>query len=784
MTEKSHPAAGGARALATVCGRYRWAVLVLWLVGVLGIALYARAEGPRTSADVAVPGSDSARALALAGETVPGGKLNDTASVVLHSRRGTLDDPPAHDQVTAMTAELTKLPGLVIVADPFSPVGPLVLGTQPISADRRTGITSVVLKSSALEPDRDAARRIIDIARAYDGPDLQVEVAGPGATALNATTVSPGPLLIAALGAVLFLGITLRSRFAVALCAAAVGAGTISAVGVTVVLSHLLTTTPLALLLAGLIAAGTSLGGAIVVVHRAQESLRAGARPVDAASEASGRSGTAVAVGSLAVAAAMAVVVQLDLSSFDAIAVGAVAAGVVTALIMITLLPALLSLGGPHLLGWVERHHVETTGAGLRQRPGVRAWWARWMERRPAHAAVIGSLVLVTFAAMAVPIDLGGADDGVDPTSMSTRRAYDLLSAEFFPGLNGPMLALLDRRGSQVTAAEAVAVLAKTPGVEDAALGAENPERGLAMIRILPEAAPRTPEAVDLLHRLRDQVTPTLVGDTTARIYIGGATAISTDIAADFQGATTKLFAVVLVVFALFGFLLLGSALPAAALAATAVLSALAAAGQIALLFQTDAFARSIGLTSGPVEPSFLALILIAVISLSPGLNLNLLVGLSEHRDPPALTTRRARRADKGPIATGHAEIGHVVLTMNLVMLFIFAAVAAQPSRLMKVIGVGLATGVTLDAFVLRATVLPALLHLLRRRGRRDGAVRRAPEAPTRALAASAASATPSMTTAAQTAPVRGARRPSLGARAMEAHAAPPPRSVPETERG
>jgi hypothetical protein len=53
------------------------------------------------------------------------------------------------------------------------------------------------------------------------------------------------------------------------------------------------------------------------------------------------------------------------------------------------------------------------------------------------------------------------------------------------------------------------------------------------------------------------------------------------------------------------------------------------------------------------------------------------------------------------------------MLTMNLVMLFLFAAVAAQPARMMMVIGCGLAAGVAIDAFVLRATLLPALLHLL-----------------------------------------------------------------------
>jgi hypothetical protein len=59
---------------------------------------------------------------------------------------------------------------------------------------------------------------------------------------------------------------------------------------------------------------------------------------------------------------------------------------------------------------------------------------------------------------------------------------------------------------------------------------------------------------------------------------------------------------------------------------------------------------------------------------------------------------------------------------MNLVMLFLFAAVAAEPARMMKVIGCGLAAGVAIDAFVLRAALLPALLHLLDPRRSRQNA--------------------------------------------------------------
>nr|MDT0663728.1 hypothetical protein [Micromonospora sp. DSM 115978] len=245
--------------------------------------MLARDDGGQVSIEVASPCSDSARALELAGEVLPGGKLSGTATVVMQGRRGTVDDLHVSAQVATMAAELGKVPGVLLAVDPLNPAASVVLGTDPVSADRRTWITSVVLEESALEPDRARAQQIIDLARAYDGPDMQVEVAGPGATALNATNVSPGPLVAAAVAALLLLGVTLRSRFAVLVCGAVAGASAVFAVSVTVLLSGTFATSPFSLLLAGVVATATSLGGAVVVVHRTQSSLRRGSAPLAAA---------------------------------------------------------------------------------------------------------------------------------------------------------------------------------------------------------------------------------------------------------------------------------------------------------------------------------------------------------------------------------------------------------------------------------------------------------------------------------------------------------------------
>jgi uncharacterized membrane protein YdfJ with MMPL/SSD domain len=703
--------------LSALCARHRWVAVGLWAICLVTMTLAARAEGSHFDTSVAVPGSDSARALDLAGQALGGHGLPDTETVVVHARHGTVDDPLTHAQIDALVARLKTVPKASAVVGPFSPGAAFVAGVDPVSTNRQTAIVTVVMKGSALNPDRTAAKRLVATARGYDGPDLEVELAGAGPTAVIDTTITAWPILIALVAALLVLSLTLRSRGAVLVCALTGAVATATALVLVLLLSHATTMTIYAPLIAAVVAAGTSLGGAVVVVHRAQSCLRAG-DPPEAVSRAAARMGAAIACGGFCVTLAMTAVAMVGLPFFGGVALGPAAAGAATGLVTLTLLPALLPMWGPRLLGWTERHHLKTSGRGLNYPPGLRTRWARLVRRRPLITACVSGLVLLAFAVPALALQLGGADDGAESKSLTTRRAYDLLSADYFAGANGPMLVSVDvgHGASPVSPEAVVAALAKTPGVDRAAVEVNNTQLGVAVIRLFPTTGPRSPDTVTLLHRLRDQVIPGALAGSSSQAYIGGATAIFVDMAASFQGATTEFLVGVLLVVAAFGILMLRSVTLGSTLAVAIVLAILAAAGALALLFQTSLATRVLGLATGPVDPSLLVLVLASVFGLLPGLNLSLLARLTEQPEAAPAGDASAPRLT-GPVQRGHADVGHVALAMNLVMLFIFAAVAAEPARMMKVIGCGLAAGVAIDAFVLRATLLPALLHLVGPRG-------------------------------------------------------------------
>ena len=711
---------------SALCARHGWVVVGLWAVCLLSMGLVARTEGAHFDTGAFVSGSDSKQAIDLAGQALGGAGVPDTESVVVHARHGTVDDPLVRAQIGAMVTQLGKLPKVSAVVGPFAPGASVVLGVEPVSTNRHTAVLSVLMKGSAISPDQTADARLITAARAYNGPDVQVEVAGAGATAKVDTTITLWPILVALAAALMLLSVTLRSRVAVLVCAVTGGVATLFALTFVMLLSHAITMTVYAPLVGGVVATGTSLGGALVVVHRAQSRLRDGAAP-EVAVRAAARMGATIASGGFCVFVATVAVAAVGLPFFDNVALGSASAGAATGLVTVTLLPALLTKCGPRLLGWTERSHLRASGRGLNYPPGLRTRWARLVRRRPLLAALGAGLVLVAFAVPALTLTLGGSDDGAESTSSTTRRAYDLISADYFTGLNGPMVITVDKGHgpAPVTTNAVVTALSRTPGVKKAELELDNTKLGLALIRLYPDAGPRDPAAVALLHQLRDQVLPRALAGSTSQAHVGGSTAIFVDMAAKFQGATTEFLVVVLLVVTLFGLLTLQSLMLGAALAVASVLAMLASAGALALLFQTSLATSALGLASGPVEPTLLVIVLAAVFGLLPGLNLSLLARLTERPDAGVAKNANIRLVT-GPVQRSHADVGHVALAMNLVMMFLFAALTSDPARMMKVIGCGLATGLAIDAFVLRATLLPALVHLLGPRLPRRAASREA----------------------------------------------------------
>jgi RND superfamily putative drug exporter len=313
--------------------------------------------------------------------------------------------------------------------------------------------------------------------------------------------------------------------------------------------------------------------------------------------------------------------------------------------------------------------------------------------------------VMVVLAIPVLSLRLGSSDAGNDPSSSTTRQAYDLLAEGFGPGFNGP-LQLVAATGSPADTA-ALAKLASTlktePGV--AAAAAPIPGKGATLITVIPTTSPEAAATSTLIHRLRDSVIPAAERGTTLRVYVGGETATNDDFATVIGH---KLLLFVAIVVGL-GFLLLLLAFRSLLVPATAavmnLLAAAAAFGVVVAVFQFGWGLRLLNLgQAGPVE-SFLPVLMLSVLF---GLSMDYEVFLvSRIREEWAITG-----SNHQAVRTGQATTGRVIVAAATIMICVFSAFILTGQQVIGEFGIGLAAAVLLDAFILRTVLVPALMHL------------------------------------------------------------------------
>ena len=441
---------------------------------------------------------------------------------------------------------------------------------------------------------------------------------------------------------------------------------------------------------------------------RHRNGLRAGYSPEESAVRALNTSGRAVSFAGATVCIALLGLLVLGMSFLNGMALGAVVAVVFTVSASITLLPALLGFLGIRVLSRRERRQLEAEGPREMHLTGV---WARWsvaVERHPRSLAGGALLVMVVLSIPALSLRLGASDAGNDPSSTTTRQAYDLLAEGFGPGFNGPLQLVADVKtpSDQAALDRLVTGLPGEPGVAAVATRPPRPGQTVEIVQVAPTTSPQSEQTSQLIKHLRTNVIPAAEAGTTLQVYVGGTTAIFDDFA-DVLNDKLPLF--IGVIIALEVLLLLIAFRSFAVPVTAAVMNLLAAAasfGVVVAFFQWGWGSEPLGLGSaGPVE-AFLPVIMLAILF---GLSMDYQVFLVSRMHEEWVRTQNNRYA----VSTGQAATGRVITAAAAIMICVFLSFVFGGQRVIAEFGIGLAAAVLIDAFVLRTVLVPAVMHLL-----------------------------------------------------------------------
>jgi RND superfamily putative drug exporter len=317
---------------------------------------------------------------------------------------------------------------------------------------------------------------------------------------------------------------------------------------------------------------------------------------------------------------------------------------------------------------------------------------------------------MLVLAIPALSLRLGQSDSGNDPTSLTSRRAYDRLAQGFGNGFNGPLQVVvqLPRAGDQPALAAVDASLRATPGVASVSPPRISPAGTTAVYQVFPASSPQSRATTDLVNRLRDQRLPGVARTTGARLLVGGSTATGIDFASVLGGKLALFIAIVVLLAGLLLVLVFRSiAIPIQA-AVMNLLSVGASLGVAVAVFQYGWLGGLFGVKAGPIE-AFIPVILFAIVF---GLSMDYEVFLVS-RIHEAWTRGRDPRA---AIVDGLACSGRVVTAAATIMVCVFVSFLLGDQRVVKLFGLCLASAVFLDAFVVRSLLLPSVLALLGRR--------------------------------------------------------------------
>jgi RND superfamily putative drug exporter len=674
----------------------RKTVLVIWL---LVLAVGGGAAGLLNKGldnSVTIPGTEAQQALDRLSVTFP--QTSGASAQIIAVVPDGVRESAAR---TAIDRAVDELDGMPAVASVISPYAENLGGA--ISEDGRAAIIMVQLDGEAAAIDQPTKDRIGEISRELQDrlPEgAQASYGGP----LFAQEM-PGLSIIEALGlviAIVVLMITLGSCVAAGmpLVNALIGVGISTAlVFLATAFGPITATTPLLSLMLGL---AVGIDYALFIVARYQQELDHDVPPQEAAARATATAGSAVIFAGLTVMIALAGLGVAGIPFLTTMGVAAAVGVGIAVLVSVTLMPA--------LLGFARNR--------LRRRPKKRArrpigerffsGWVRAVTRVPLVTVLVVAGVLGIATVPAAGLRLALPDSGALAEDHPARVTYDLVSEHFPKGFNGPLIVT----GNIVTSTDPLrlmndlkAEIERLPGVADVPLATPNPTADTGIVQVIPEGAPdseQTKQLVDEIRSLRGHFQETYGVD----ISVTGFTAVGIDVS-DKLGAALLPFAVVVVGLSLILLTMVFRSIAVPIKAALGYLLSIGASlGIITLVFQEGWLADWFGVTrTGPVI-SFMPIVLMGVLF---GLAMDYEVFLVSRVREEFVRTRDSR----GAITTGFVSSAKVVTAAAVIMFAVFIAFVPEGDANLKPIALGLAVGVFVDAFIVRMTLVPAVLALL-----------------------------------------------------------------------
>jgi RND superfamily putative drug exporter len=688
----------------------RKTVVAIWIIVLALAGGSALLFQQGTDNSFTIPGTESQEALDSLSATFPQVSGATAQIVVVAPDGGSVEDEDVTSAIDDAVASIDELPDVDSAVSPFDEN---VDGA--ISDDEQAAIIRIQFDGQRGDIGQETLDGVEEVAATLADDLPEGSESALGGELYSNSVPSLSLVELVGVGVALVVLIVTFGSFLAAgmpLLTALLGVGiSMALIFVATAFGTISSTTPMLALMLGL---AVGIDYALFIISRHQDQLKRGMDPEESAAQSVATAGSAVIFAGLTVIIAL---VGLSVANIPFLTVMGVAAAVgvgVGVIISLTLIPAMLGIAGKRIVGKKYRDvaqdghaHPSTSDQPATGNRFFRGW-VRAATRWPI-VTIVGIVGLVTLLALpAMGLRLALPDAGSLPEDDPARVSYDLVSEHFGDGFNGPLivtgtivestdpLGLMDDLKSEIEDLDGVAAVP---------LATPNETADTGIIQVVPEGAPDSLETKALVAEIRD-MHDYFLEEYDVDLSVTGFTAVGIDISDRLGGALLP-----------FGILVVGLSLVLLTMVFRSIwvpvtaalgylLSVLASFGVVALVFENGVGADLLHVANtGPVI-SFMPIILMGVLF---GLAMDYEVFLVARMREDYVHSGDARRS----IETGFLGSAKVVTAAAIIMFAVFAAFVPEGDTNIKPIALGLATGVFIDAFVVRMTLIPAILALL-----------------------------------------------------------------------
>ncbi len=697
--------------LAGVAAKRHWIFLIAWVI-ILGGLLGARhAFGGEYVNNYTISGSDSADGLTVLNSTFPqqGGY---GGQIVFHARSGAVS--AQQSAVNQSVTNVSKLPDVIKAVSPFASGN-----TGAVSKDGTIAYASVSWNVNPDSLDTSYLDKLNNAVAPAAKAGLQVEY-GAGAGEIGQQTGDLSSEVIGLCCALVLLLLMFGSLIAAAIPLVSALFSVLSGLALLGLLAHVITFPTTASTIATLLGLGVAIDYGLFLVARDREQLDSGTGILGSIRRAGSTSGAAIVVAGSTVAISVLALYISGVGFVGSLGLAAAIVVVITMAAALTLVPAFMGFAREGVRALAARVHARKAGLTAREQAAQTAEatheqhehsafarWGRMVSDSPWPWAVFSVAVLVVLAIPLFSISLGQPDNGTNPTSQSSRQAYDLISQGFGVGVNGPLTVVVKLPNQSSSANSSLlstmqSDISKTAGVASVTPAQINSSGTTAVFNVIPATRPQATQTTALVNTLRDDVLP----KEHATSYVTGTTAG----AVDFTNKITSRLAWLIIAVIAISFLLLTAAFRSVVIAIKAamlnILSIGAAYGIIVAIFEWGWGKSVIGLQSTLPIPAYVPMLVFCIVF---GLSMDYEVFLLSRVHEAWLVTRDAHRS----VAIGIGATARVITTAAAIMIVVFASFVLNSDPTVKMLAIGMAFAVLIDASLVRMILVPAIMSLL-----------------------------------------------------------------------